>query len=695
MKISRFVLLAAALVLFASCDKQQSQADRDAEVERRVQERLAAEQQATQQQALAQQAADLDAREKALAATQTASSTPRTTATPRHEVVTQSRSRVTTSEKSTPRGYETFYRKLEPYGAWKETGDYGYVWQPQQAQRSRNWRPYTDGRWAYTDAGWTWVSEEPFGWATYHYGRWTRLSGMGWVWVPGDQWAPAWVSWREGGDHVGWAPLPPEARFEKRTGIKKWADSYYDIDADEYVFIPDENIGAENVRQYAIPQERNVTIVNQTTNVTNITYSNDYVVNEGPNYDEMRSRSRQPVPQLRLNREYEVREDQASTRAQIVGDTIAMLAPLFTDRAAERPRTEGGVVNERRAERSWTTGGNQAEAQQARQKMQSEATPPPDAPSRHFERPVIATGTPAPTAAATAATATPVTAATPVTTPTPTATPIATASPTATVARRPISTPTPTPIATATPSATATATPIATATPTPTPAPTATPVATATPTPTATPIATATPTPTPRATPTPTPTAIATATPRATATPIATATPEESATPARVIPTPRSTPVTAPPVATPDASASAIPGGDPRETAREQAMHNAGQELLRKSGRQQPPASPPTATAAEIAPARAVTPRPVATPVPAATPLEATPAEATPALKPQPRAIPPAAVPTATPAESPATAEEAAPENGPRGRGHPRGGLRAQPGDSPAATATPEGRNED
>ena len=64
-----------------------------------------------------------------------------------------------------PQSYETFYRKLEPYGAWRETSDYGYVWQPRVAQQSRDWRPYTDGRWTYTDAGWTWASDEPFGWA--------------------------------------------------------------------------------------------------------------------------------------------------------------------------------------------------------------------------------------------------------------------------------------------------------------------------------------------------------------------------------------------------------------------------------------------------------------------------------------------------------------------------------------------------
>ena len=90
--------------------------------------------------------------------------------------------------------YSTFYRKLEPYGDSTETGDYGYVFQPRQAAHSRDWRPYTNGRWVYTDAGWTWISDEQFGWATYHYGRWIRLRSVGWVWVPGEQWAPAWVS---------------------------------------------------------------------------------------------------------------------------------------------------------------------------------------------------------------------------------------------------------------------------------------------------------------------------------------------------------------------------------------------------------------------------------------------------------------------------------------------------------------------
>ena len=58
-------------------------------------------------------------------------------------------------------------------------------------------------------AGWAWASDESFGWAVYHYGRWGWSPAVGWMWVPGSIWAPAWVSWRYGGGYIGWAPLGP------------------------------------------------------------------------------------------------------------------------------------------------------------------------------------------------------------------------------------------------------------------------------------------------------------------------------------------------------------------------------------------------------------------------------------------------------------------------------------------------------
>ena len=109
-----------------------------------------------------------------------------------------------------------FYDRLSPYGQWVWLQGQ-YVWVPDNVGPA--WRPYTVGRWVYTDRyGWMWASNEPFGWATYHYGRWGFSNRVGWFWVPGSRWAPAWVSWRSSDDYLAWAPLPPT--YDEGVSIK-------------------------------------------------------------------------------------------------------------------------------------------------------------------------------------------------------------------------------------------------------------------------------------------------------------------------------------------------------------------------------------------------------------------------------------------------------------------------------------------
>jgi hypothetical protein len=100
-----------------------------------------------------------------------------------------------------------FYDPLAANGAWVNVGSYGRCWHP--ARVEAGWRPYADGHWEWTDCGWYWASDEPWGWACYHYGSWIDDPGYGWVWIPGTEWAPAWVTWRQGPDYIGWAPCGP------------------------------------------------------------------------------------------------------------------------------------------------------------------------------------------------------------------------------------------------------------------------------------------------------------------------------------------------------------------------------------------------------------------------------------------------------------------------------------------------------
>ena len=103
--------------------------------------------------------------------------------------------------------YQSFYDELSPYGQWIADSEYGYVWVPNVDDE---FRPYfTDGFWAWTEYGNTWVSDYPWGWAAFHYGRWIFNEYYGWIWVPGTTWSPGWVAWRWGGGFYGWAPLMP------------------------------------------------------------------------------------------------------------------------------------------------------------------------------------------------------------------------------------------------------------------------------------------------------------------------------------------------------------------------------------------------------------------------------------------------------------------------------------------------------
>lgn len=107
-----------------------------------------------------------------------------------------------------------FYEELDQHGEWVEYGNYGPVWYPSQVQE--NWRPYVDGRWTPAEEGYVFETQEPWGWATYHYGNWMPTEEYGWVWVPGRTWYPNTVTWRTSAEsespdesYIGWAPIPP------------------------------------------------------------------------------------------------------------------------------------------------------------------------------------------------------------------------------------------------------------------------------------------------------------------------------------------------------------------------------------------------------------------------------------------------------------------------------------------------------
>lgn len=296
--------------------------------------------------------------------------------------------------------YSMFYDDLSPHGQWLDVDGYGYAWQPAVASRS-TWRPYVDGRWVWSDQGWAWDSPEPFGWACYHYGRWVKISRHGWVWVPGREWAPAWVSWRSNDDCVGWAPLPPDRHGYRDIGYD--CDVSYGLSPSSYVFIETTNFGRNSYVNVCLPFTSITRIFQQTVNITNIARTRQqqtsfFVSRGGPRRDwvEGRIRGRVPVADVRIARTLDRPE---ANRRDRDGRPTLIAAPLPTGRRdgpRERPKIAEKIArpaivdawqdvpNDRRKDLRDAIGRQAREKRPAPDVVSSQ---PPQTPDRDRDRP--------------------------------------------------------------------------------------------------------------------------------------------------------------------------------------------------------------------------------------------------------------------------------------------------------------------
>ncbi len=121
----------------------------------------------------------------------------------------------------------TGYEDLNANGTWENDPTYGQVWTPRTVPAG--WEPYRTGSWQYVKPwGWTWVDEQPWGFAPYHYGRWANRNNR-WSWVPPERqtrpvYAPALVAFiggvelsislgQQSRSPVGWFPLAPREAY--------------------------------------------------------------------------------------------------------------------------------------------------------------------------------------------------------------------------------------------------------------------------------------------------------------------------------------------------------------------------------------------------------------------------------------------------------------------------------------------------
>jgi hypothetical protein len=181
------------------------------------------------------------------------------------------------------------YEDLDDHGSWRQTPDNGNVWFPRTSVP--DWAPYHYGHWDYIAPwGYTWVDDEPWGYAPFHYGRWVSYQGS-WGWVPAPPriegvvyvrpvYAPALVAWVGGpqfaigvgvggggyaaGVSVGWFPLGPREVYVPSYRVSR-------------NYVDNVNVSNTTVNTTVVNNYYNTTVVNNNINVTNVKYVNQSV----------------------------------------------------------------------------------------------------------------------------------------------------------------------------------------------------------------------------------------------------------------------------------------------------------------------------------------------------------------------------------------------------------------------------------
>jgi hypothetical protein len=291
-----------------------------------------------------------------------------------------------TNETDLNDSYDVFYDQLSGDGHWIFAENYGYVFQPKIAENNPDWRPYTNGHWEATDRGWYWDTDEPFAWATYHYGRWANIDGTGWVWTPGIDWSPAWVSWRvcENG-FVGWAPLPPECpRPSEVVAIGSWCDAYADTGPEAFCFLPfDAWFNSSYVGSIA-PVARNLELIDASRNVTNISATKTTISNFGPSPDLVSQQTGREVKTYLLH--YSEVRGQHNFSRSINGNLLNIDGPAAKLKAnATKVPTVTKTIVRPTVNKGWN-GLTKEDIDSVRRKYASEAHIPSHLPNKPIER---------------------------------------------------------------------------------------------------------------------------------------------------------------------------------------------------------------------------------------------------------------------------------------------------------------------
>lgn len=157
--------------------------------------------------------------------------------------------------------------------------------------------PYANGQWINTDQGWYFKAVTPAEEITSHYGRWVMTPNLGWVWMPGRVWAPAWVDWRENPDYVAWTPIPPQVYIVNNT------ISVPPIDDDSrYVVVEKRYFVEPSFYKYSYKENKNKIMIKEMTKTNGIMVMNKTIINKGPEVTEIEKVTNRKIEVVKITR---------------------------------------------------------------------------------------------------------------------------------------------------------------------------------------------------------------------------------------------------------------------------------------------------------------------------------------------------------------------------------------------------------
>lgn len=166
--------------------------------------------------------------------------------------------------------------------------------------------PYTNGQWMNTDAGWYFAAPTPYEEVVHHYGRWVYSPALGWVWMPGRVWAPAWVDWREDDQYIAWAPVPPSVYLVSNAIIVP------PLPFESYVVV-EKRYFVEPVIYRYIYTSNPVTIVTNMTPIPGVMVVNNMVIDQGPQVTVIESVRGSKIEMIKINKVGDIKEVRVSS----------------------------------------------------------------------------------------------------------------------------------------------------------------------------------------------------------------------------------------------------------------------------------------------------------------------------------------------------------------------------------------------